>query len=219
MAPFSSNLNSSSRLDPTHATGATLAGAESISPKIIDPFLIHTPVPRAPFFSTYNVDESRNHLRTSGIDQVPRAPFFSTYNVDESQNHQQPPSHAQVSRAPFFSTYNMDESPNHPRIHSQQSMPTAPFSSIQSSMDLSGYANDDQVASEHLAQQKALSSSSQNTAAPHARAPQLSFGAVNQYPNDAQATSQISATVYENSQVMPYHAGPVQGVPTSGHSY
>lgn len=139
------------------------------------------------------MDESRNHPQTSGLEQVPRAPFFSTYNVDES--------------------------PNHPRIHNQQSMPTVPFSSNQSSLDPSSYANDDQVTSENLAQQKALFSSSQNTAAPHARAPQLPFGAVNQYPNDAQVASQSSATVYENSQVLRYHAGPAWGVPTSSSSY
>ncbi|KAL2037229.1 hypothetical protein N7G274_010092 [Stereocaulon virgatum] len=141
---------------------------------------------------------------------VPRSPFLFTYNVDDGCD--------QVPRAPRLSTYTMDDSSNHPQIHSQQSMRTALFPSHQSSVDLSGYGND-QVESQHVSQHKALSSSSQETATLYARAPQLSFSAMNQYPNINQVTSQTSAKMYENSQLMPYHTGPVQGVPNSGHSY
>ena len=189
-----------------------------ISSETIDPFLSHAQVPRAPFFSTYNVDESQNHRQPSSLVQVPRAPFFSAYNVDESSSHQRSPSYDQVLRAPFFSTYNLDESPSHPHIHSQQSMPTAPFCSDQSSMGLSSYANDDQIASEHIAQQEALSSSSQKTAAPHARTLQLSMEAIKQYPNEAQVANQSCSTVYKTPEVMPYHAGPFRGLATSDHS-
>lgn len=185
MTTFHSNLDSNSRLHPHHITGATLAGGELISSAPMDPFLSHIPVQRAPFFSIYNVDESRNQCQTPGLDQVARAPFLSTYSVDESRNYQEPHSHAQVSKAPFLGTYNMDESPNHSRVHSQQPMPMAPFGSNQSFMDLSSDPNNDQVATEYLAQQKALSSSLQETPAPNARAPPPAFGAVSQHQNDA----------------------------------